>query len=53
MIRKPVLNFTWSEKYTTLQSNVRDILDAKVSIAAVVCYIFVLDSFAKLEYVIT
>ena len=27
IFRKPVLNFTCSEKYTTLQRNVRDILD--------------------------
>ena len=36
MFRKPVLNVTWSEKYTTLLFNVRDILDANISIAAVV-----------------
>ena len=42
-----------SEKDTTLQRNVRDILGIKVVVAAVVLLHFVVDSFAKLECVIT
>ena len=42
-----------SEKDTTLLRNVHDILGIKVVVAAVVLFHFVVDSFAKLECVIT
>ena len=42
-----------TEEDTALLHNVRDITGVKVFVAAVVCSIFFLDSFAKLKCVIT